>query len=97
MAMALLIALQAAAATAPIRYDVAAVVKPCTGGNEKDIVVCGSRDKTKYRIPPLPPAPSGFGTAERDIGGARAGVHVEQVDVGGFPSKRIMASVKIKL
>lgn len=90
-----LIVLQAAAVP-PISYDVGGAVDRCRGANEGDIVVCGRRGKDRYRIPPLPPVNEGLGTAEREIAGVHAGAHVEQVGVGGFPSNRIMAGIKIK-
>ena len=95
--ISLLLLLQAAAA--PVVYDTRAVTQACDRAASGDdaIVVCGRRDKERYRIPALPPDDPRFGTAETKVGGARVGVGTERATVGGFPSNRIMLKVRIPL
>ena len=97
IAYTLLLLLQAAAA--PVVYDTRAVTQACDGAGTRDdaIVVCGRRDKERYRIPVLPPDDPRFGTAQTSVGGAKIGVGTERATVGGFPSNRVMARVRIPL
>lgn len=91
----LLLLLQVGAA--PVIYDTRAVTQACDRAASGDdaIIVCGRRDKDKYRIPALPADGPSLGFAETRVGGANVGVGTEQVTVGGFPSNRVMAKVKI--
>ena len=95
--ISLLLLLQATAA--PATYDTRAVTQACDRAPSGDdaIVVCGRRDKERYRIPALPPDDPRFGTAETRVGGARVGVGTERATVGGFPSNRVMAKIRIPL
>ena len=78
------------AATTPIVYDTRAVTQACdrAANGDETIVVCGRRDKDKYRIPALPPDDPRFGTVETSVGGAKVGVGTERATVGGFVPRR---------
>ena len=95
--VSLLLLLQSAAA--PVIYDTRAVTQACDHGAIRDdaIVVCGRRDKERYRIPPLPADDSRFGPIGTIVGGARVGVETERGFVGSFPTNRVMLKVRIPL
>lgn len=78
-------------------YDTRAVTQACDrqAPAGDTIVVCGRRDKDKYRVPRLPDVNADYGVAETSVAGAKVGVETEQVDVGGFPSNRVMVRVKV--
>ena len=78
-------------------YDTKAVTRACDpAANATEIVVCGSRKTDRYRLKPLAPDDPRFGKAQTSIAGAKVGVETEQVSVGGIPSNRVMARIKIK-
>jgi len=95
----MLLMVQAVTGTPPQSIDL--LVRPapsCTAIGADDVVVCGRRDDDRYRLPPQHPtseAKEGLGRAETRIGNARVGAETEQVDVGGFPSNRIMVRIKV--
>ena len=95
--ISLLLLLQATAA--PATYDTRAVTQACDRAASGDdaIVVCGRRDKERYRIPPLPSDDPRFGPAETSIDGARVGLETERGFVGTFPTNRVMLKVRIPL
>lgn len=79
--------------------DLKPALSACDATSADRIVVCGKRSD-RYRIAPAP-APS----AEAALPPARfklfgqvpTRMHVEQVDVGGFPSQRAMVTFSISL
>jgi len=89
--------LQAGATMPPIRFDLATVKpieRPCTAGSSGDIVVC-ARSGEKQRVAVLPPTGDPLPKAEtRLFGQVRGGVSAHQTFIGGFPSNRIMLTVK---
>ena len=92
----LALALQSVAGPAA-GYDTGAVTRACgTGSDDGAIIVCGSRKNDKYRLKPLATDDPRFGRAETSFAGAKVGVETEQATVGGFPSNRVMARLKIK-
>jgi hypothetical protein len=78
------------------------VPHPCTtqATVNNEIIVCARRvdGLGPYRIKQLPPnAGSVVPRAEVTLAdGVVAGVDTERADVGGFPSNRLMAGIKIK-
>lgn len=72
---------------------------PCKAGADRgsgDIVVCAKPSPT-YRIGPVKPAgPALPPAAVKLSGNVAAKVHLENQDVGGFPSNRVMLSFKIR-
>ena len=100
----LLLLLQASAVPAsvpppsvPIVYVTRAATASCQRDVEGlEILVCARRDKDRYRLPRLPPydAPL-LPRAETEVAGTKAGVGTEQFSVGGRPSNRVMAHVRI--
>ncbi|WP_371432763.1 hypothetical protein [Novosphingobium sp.] len=81
-----------------------ATVKPaepggsCRPGRNGEIVVCAANDREKYRVRPLPdtfredPPP----VAEKEIApGVKVDVHTDGRQIGGVPSNRVMAGVRI--
>jgi hypothetical protein len=96
MLVLLSVALQSSA-PAPPGYDTQAVTRACnTATDDGTIVVCGSRKNDKYRLKPLAPPEAGLGRAETTIAGAKVGVGAEQGSIGGIPTNRLMAHIKIK-
>jgi hypothetical protein len=97
----LLLTVQAATDLPPRTIDLLATPAPsCAASSADDVVVCGRRDKDRYRIPPeyrTTDTREGLGRAETRIGNARVGAVTEQVNVGGFPSNRIMLRIKVPL
>lgn len=74
--------------------------RPCPAepvGNG-EVVVCGSVDQEHLRLRPLPDVAGGPAVprAEATLAGdLRASADVEQADVGGVPSNRIMLRLKL--
>lgn len=83
----------------PIAFDLARL-KPrtddCAAGTGTDIVVCARRRAPSDRIAGGADAPDGMKRAEFGLfGQARGSLHGERADVGGFPSNRMMVTIKI--
>lgn len=96
MLLLLSVALQSSA-PAPPGYDTHAISRACApAADDGTIVVCGSRKNDKYRLKPLAPDAGGLGRAETTIAGAKVGVETEQGSVGGIPTNRVMAHIKIR-
>jgi hypothetical protein len=72
---------------------------PCKPGADLvsgDIVVCGKPSRT-YRIGPVePPGPAIPPAAVKLSDNVAAKIGVEQQDIGGFPSNRVMLSFEIR-
>jgi hypothetical protein len=72
---------------------------PCKPGADRgsgDIVVCAKPSQT-YRIAPVKPAGPALPPAAIKLSSnVAAKIRVEQQDVGGFPSNRVMLSFKIR-
>ncbi len=72
--------------------------RPCGTGRAGEIVVCARNDREKYRMHPLPDtfredAPP---VAEKQIApGVKVDVHTDTQQIGGVPSNRVMAGVRI--
>jgi len=71
------------------------------GHSANEIVVCGNKDAgARYRLRPVN-NPHGFGVdgkpirAQKMFGANSLGITNEQKKVGGFPSNRIMLTLKI--
>lgn len=67
----------------------------CRPDTDGDIVVCGRVDNSLYRLQKLPDQyqrdNDGLPRARHVLGdGSTVSAETEQVDVGGFPSKRLM-------
>ena len=91
---------QAVTSTPPEKIDLT-IRQPCAGGksNDDEIVVCARRDEgsSPYRINQPSPGKSDIPTAELQLAdGVSAAAETENVDVGGFPSNRLMVRIKIK-
>lgn len=73
---------------------------PCEDSTDGTIVVCGEADDPElYRYDPALETPpvDGMDKAEVELAeGVSATAETEQVAVGGFPSNRVMARVKIR-
>jgi hypothetical protein len=89
--------LQAGAVVPPIHFDLREAKpaeRPCASGAGREIVVC-ARNADSHRVAVLPPVEDPLPKAEtRLFGQVRGGVAAEQTMVGGFPSNRIMLTVK---
>ena len=83
-------------AAVPPEAPLPTIVPRCTTADPNEIIVCGTRDNRKYRLDPLPDAQSGLGKAQTTVGGDMVGMVAEQGQVGGIPTNRIMARIKIK-
>lgn len=89
-----------AAGDPPTPLDLSLPPLRCSAdGSAAEVTVCGRRDKNRYRIAPQyrTPPNEGLGRAERRIGGVGVGAATERVDVGGWPSNRIMLTINIPL
>ena len=101
MLATLLLLLQASAGPPP-RHDpppanLATLTTACPAAPTGEIIVCGARQTDRYRLPPLAPADAPrLGPAEFGIVGARIGIATEQGSIGGIPTSRVMARVKIR-
>ena len=102
MLATLLLLLQASAGLPPLpRHDpppanLAALTTACPGAPTGEIIVCGTRQTDRYRLPPLAPADAPrLGPAEFSIAGARVGVATEQGNIGPIPTNRVMAHIRI--
>ena len=85
------------AAAGPPVYDTQAVTRACSqAATGQEIVVCGKRDKLKYRLPPLPPEDAHFDRVETTLGGGKLDVATERGAIGGIPTNRLMVNWKIK-
>ena len=103
MLATLLLLLQASAdPPPPPRHDpppanLATLTAACPAAPTGEIIVCGARQKDRYRLPPLAPADAPrLGPAEFGIAGARIGVATEQGSIGPIPTNRVMARVRIR-
>ena len=104
MLATLLLLLQASAGPPPPPRDdpppanLAALTAACPAAPTGEIIVCGARQKDRYRLPPLAPADAPhIGPAEFGIAGARIGVATEQGSIGPIPTNRVMAHIRIRL
>ena len=91
---------QAVTATPPEKIDLT-IRQPCESqkSNDEEIVVCARRADgfSPYRINQPPPRQSDLPKAELQLAdGVSAAAETENVDVGGFPSNRLMVRLKIK-
>lgn len=94
--MLLTIVLLLAAASIGPNETAAAIPDTCTSGDPKEVVVCGSREKSqRYRLPKLSPEYDRRALrAEAKIAGMPARAHVDGVGLpGGQKSKRIMLTI----
>ena len=86
----------------PARHDpppahLAALTTACPAALTGGIIVCGARQKDRYRLPPLAPADAPrLGPAEFGIAGARIGIATEQGSIGSIPTNRVIARVRIR-
>ena len=103
MLATLLLLLQASAGPpSPLRHDpppanLAALTTACPTAPTGEIIVCGTRQTDRSRLPPLPPADTPrLGPAEFGIAGARIGVATEQGSIGGIPTNRVMARIRVR-
>ena len=92
--------LQAIASTPPERVDLT-VPQPCAADRsaEDEIIVCAERRDglSPYRVKPAPAPQPEVPKAEVQLAdGVSASAETEQVDVGGFPSNRMLVRFKIK-
>lgn len=91
---------QAVASTPPQKIDL--TIRPACESQKSDgdeIVVCARRKDgfSPYRINQPPPRQPDLPKAELQLeGGLSIAAETENVDVGGFPSNRLMARLKIK-
>lgn len=70
--------------------------KDCDVDARGDVVVCGHRKAMDFDTSGLPDYADKPIRAGVDLpGGARAAVTVQQVDIGGTPSRRVMVGVKL--
>ncbi len=73
--------------------------KRCKAGADREtgeIVVC-AKPPQDYRLGPEAPLGPALPPASVKLSGnVAAKIHVEQQDVGGFPSNRVMLSVKLR-
>lgn len=99
MLLSLLLLLQASSAAPEAAIDLTAS-DPCRDRRaaEADVVVCGRKEeRSPYRLPILPKVEEKQVKAEKLLGGGAAvAAETEQVDVGGFPSNRLMVRFKVK-
>lgn len=98
MHAALLLALQVAGPPAPAPEKLRAA-RPCPtdAAETGDVVVCGRPDQEQFRLRPLPDcAEPAMPRAETGVlGHLKAAADVEQGNVGGLPSNRIMLRLKL--
>ena len=86
----------------PPRHDappanLATLTTACPAAPTGEIIVCGARQVDRYRLPPLAPADTPrLGPAEFGIAGARVGVATEQGSIGGIPTNRVMARIRVR-
>ena len=76
-----------------------AVLRPerCVRQAGEEIVVCGRRKESPYRIGPRPAEPPALPDAEFKISDRVAGkLGAEQGEIGGIPTNRAMITLKIK-
>lgn len=96
-ALLTMILLQVGAAPPPISFDLSKLEpseSSCSSGAGRDIVICAKRRSD--RVVALPDAPEGLPKAEIGLfGNVRGSMYVQQNGVGGFPSNRVMATVKV--
>jgi hypothetical protein len=100
MPLLLLALTQAISAAPPERIDLT-VRKSCPvqRSQSDEVVVCANRGEANpYRINQPPPPPEAqLPKAETQLAdGVSAGAETENVDVGGFPSNRMMIRLKVK-
>lgn len=96
----LLAVAQAMSASPPERVDLT-VPQPCAARQQStdEVVVCANRNgESPYRLKQVSTVEEpGIPKAEVGIAeGVSAAANTEAVDVGGFPSNRIMLGLKIK-
>lgn len=79
---------------APLPQKLQAVPR-CDADASGDILVCGQRTPN-FRLEPLPPSydAAALPKAQAPLLGGTGSVELEQGDVGGTPSNRIMARMK---
>lgn len=97
----MLLAMAQAVPPAPRSASVPTIPRPCDAQEQNidgDIVVCGRRDSSRYRLPPVSPIyETERRKAERQIGnGTIVSAETERVEIGGMPSNRAMIRLKIK-
>jgi hypothetical protein len=101
MLTALMLLLQAGPPDAAPRPRIARPCPPETPETPSgDVVVCGRRDQEEFRLRPLPDryeAAEGLPRAATKLGPGTISAETEQVDVGGFPSRRAMVRFKMPL
>lgn len=70
---------------------------PAEAGEPGEVVVCGRPDQERFRLKPLGDrAEPAIPRAEFNLlENVKAAAEVEQVDVGGLPSNRIMLRLKL--
>ncbi|NUS99901.1 MAG: hypothetical protein HOP96_02870 [Sphingomonas sp.] len=97
MSLFLAALMQTASAGPPEVIDLT-ISQPCQQKAEGDeVVVCANRGESPYRLPKSAPRASKPAKAEVQIAdGVSAGAETENVDVGGFPSNRLMLRFKMK-
>ena len=99
--MLLLAVAQAMSASPPERVDLT-IPQPCAEQRTEtgELVVCANRNGVSpYRLQAPEPPAEGSALPEAAVkiaDGVTANAGTEQADVGGFPSNRIMAGLKIK-
>ena len=102
LATLLLLFQESAGPPPPPRHDappanLATLTTACPAAPTGEIIVCGARQKDRYRLLPLPPADAPhIGPAEFGIAGARIGVATEQGSVGPIPTNRVMAHIRVR-
>lgn len=100
MSLLLAVMMQAVSASPPERVDLT-ISQPCqpTKSADGEVVVCANRNgDSPYRLRDAPPAqqqalPDG---QVQIADGLTGSAETENVDVGGFPSERLMLRLKVK-
>lgn len=85
----------------PDRPSLSTIRRPCAAGAPDEVVVCGRRDDSRYRLGPLPPsglaAPGEPGLGFDLAPDLRVSQDVEQVDLGsGFVAQRVWVRLRFR-
>lgn len=96
----MILLLAAALQTVPIQPSETidfTIPQPCDGKSSEEVIVCAKRGDSPYRLKESAATGHKPAKAEMQIAdGVTAGAETENVDVGGFPSNRLMLRFKMK-